>query len=154
MFLTKARFNYLGGFASSLRKWGSEDAELSLRHYCAGGEIFADPSTIIFHYFKNTKTKKPSFSINFKQTSFNALYVARTYMTEDDYTKVRAALTAKARLVDVVAEIESGNCDASISRIRSLFVRRIEDWMRDYARELTAFFKSDQPRQTAKVPSV
>jgi glycosyltransferase involved in cell wall biosynthesis len=150
MFLRKSRFESLGGFASSLRKWGGEDVEFSLRHFCGGGITVVDPRTHCFHFFKDTKAHKPSFTITYKQTSFNAMYTARTYMADDDYRRVRAALAAKANLDDVVEDVESNAYDEEIVRRRSLFGRSFDDWMIRFRRELTPLWSERQPATAAQ----
>lgn len=136
MFLHRSRFKQLGGFASALRKWGGEDIELSLRHYCAGGQILCDPTTHCFHFYKDTKNNKRKFSVTYKQTSFNALYTARIYMDHYDYYNVRKALCSRARLDDVVADVESAQYDHSVARAKMLFERSFDDWKAEFYREL------------------
>lgn len=137
MFLRKSRFDQLGGFSPALKKWGGEDIELSLRHYCAGGCILCNPETYCFHFYKDTKVNKPTFSISYKQTAFNALFTARCYMDCDDYLKVRQALCSRAALDDVLREVESAAYDDTIARQRMLFERSFDDWKAEFRRELT-----------------
>jgi glycosyltransferase involved in cell wall biosynthesis len=136
MILRKARFEQLGGFAAALRKWGGEDIELSLRHYCAGGQILCDPNTHCFHYYKDTKVNRRKFSISYKQTAFNALYTARIYMDHNDYYNVRRALCSRARLDEVVADVQSAKYDQSVARVKAQFERPFDDWKAEFYREL------------------
>lgn len=137
--MRRDRFMYLGGFAKSLRKWGSEDVELSLRNYCAGGETISEPRTHIYHYFKNATSRKRTFTISFLQTAFNALFVARTYMSTEDYRKTRAALLEKTHLESAIEEIESGQFDSEIMKIRSLLKRTFKAWREEFSIELREF---------------
>lgn len=137
--MRRDRFEYLGGFCDTLRKWGSEDVELSLRHFCAGGETYCDPRTYVYHYFKNNKTRKPTFSITFAQTAFNGMFVARTYFSPEDLQRVHSAYLAKAKLHRVIEESMSQELEESIQKMQRLFTRSFEDWRQEFAREMKSF---------------
>ena len=137
--MERERFEHLGGFCSVLRKWGSEDVEFALRHYCAGGQTLSDPGTHVYHYFKNNKTRKPTFSITFAQTAFNALFVAWTYFSPRDFQLVKEAFLKKAKLQAIVEEIESGTYSEQAESIRALFSRGFDDWRLEFSREVSPF---------------
>ena len=49
--MRRALFESLGGFDTGLMRWGSEDAELSLRLWMAGYELRVVPDVVIAHLF-------------------------------------------------------------------------------------------------------
>jgi hypothetical protein len=110
-----------------------------LRHYCAGGETYSIPSTHVYHYFKNNKTRKPTFSITFAQTAFNAMFLAKTYFPAEDYEQVKAAFLQKAKLHAIIDELESGDYEDYSQSLRQKFVRGFPEWRNDFSRELIAF---------------
>lgn len=50
--MRRALFESLGGFDTGLMRWGSEDAELSLRLWMAGYELRVVPDVVIAHLFR------------------------------------------------------------------------------------------------------
>lgn len=51
--MRRALFESLGGFDTGLMRWGSEDAELSLRLWMAGHELRVVPNVVIAHLFRD-----------------------------------------------------------------------------------------------------
>jgi glycosyltransferase involved in cell wall biosynthesis len=151
--MRRDRFEFLGGFCNVLRKWGSEDVELALRHYCAGGQTICDPRTHVYHYFKNNKTRKPTFSITFAQTAFNAMIVAKTYFSAEDFQRVKAAFLKKAKLQQVIDEVQSGEYNRYVDSLRSLFVRGFSDWREEFSKEAKAF-EASRPELIDQATSV
>lgn len=135
-FVSRTAFNRVRGFSSPMRKWGSEDVDFSLKNYCAGGQTYCVPDFFVFHYFKNTTTKKPTFSITYKQTAFNTLYLARTFFSVLDYQNVKRALRKTGNIDDIILEIEAGGFDDEIRQTRRAFVRGIESWREEFREEL------------------
>lgn len=128
---------FLRHSAPALRQWGHEDVEISLRNYCFSGENIVDPGVVVRHYYKNNTDKKPAFRADFRNTAFNALFVAKTYFPPDHFDRVRDALAAKGNIDAVVAEIESGAGDEVIADYRSEFVRGFSQWNERFREELT-----------------
>lgn len=149
MFTQKAHFARLGGFAPELRKWGSEDIQISLQNYYVGGENVVDPRVVVYHYYKNGHTNKRTFSVTNAQSSFNSLYVAATYFPADYYGTVRETFITRQEGPALIAEIESAEIQGRLQRMRSNFVRGFDDWTAKFQIELKKFFTDVQQRSPA-----
>jgi glycosyltransferase involved in cell wall biosynthesis len=139
MFSHKRHFAHLGGFNPLLRKWGAVDTQISLQNYCLGGENVVDPRVVVYHYYKNTPGKQRTFTVTREQHTFNRLHVAFTYFPHEYYVKVREALLKIRAPSRAIAEIESTEHRRFVTKLQSLFVRRFEDWIAQFAIELSKF---------------
>ena len=146
MFTQKAHFARLGGFAPCLRKWGSEDIQISLQNYYVGGENVVDPRVVIYHYYKNGHTNRRTFSVTNAQSGFNSLYVAAAYFPPDYYRAVRETFMARPEGPSLVAEIESGAIQDGLQKKQSDFVRGFDDWTTKFHIELRKFFTDVEQR--------
>lgn len=146
MFTRKAHFARLGGFDSTLRKWGAEDIQISLHNYCMGGENVVDPRVVVFHYYKNSTNKKRTFTVTNAQHAFNCLQVAATYFPHDYYLKVREAMASKCGPREI-AELESQHHARRRQDMRSEFVRGFDAWIKQFSTELRKFLADAAERQ-------
>lgn len=148
MLTQKAHFARLGGFAPELRKWGSEDIQISLQNYYVGGENVVDPRVVVYHYYKYGQTKR-TFSVTNAQSGFNSLYVAAAYFPPDYYGTVREAFLTRLEGPGLVAEIESCEIQERLEKMRSDFVRGFDDWTTKFEVELRKFFADVEQRSPA-----
>jgi glycosyltransferase involved in cell wall biosynthesis len=149
MFTRKAHFARIGGFAPDLRKWGSEDVQISLQNYYMGGENVVDPRVVIYHYYKNGQTNKRTFSVSTVQSGFNSLYVAATYFPAEYYQRVRNAFITRKEGPALAVEIESLERREELKKNRSDFVRGFGDWTTKFKIELSKFFADAEQRSLA-----
>lgn len=140
MFTRRTYFAEIGGFSERIKKWGGTDVEISLKNYLYGGENIVDPRVCIYHYYKNTKDRKPTFSISYKQTFFNRLFIARAFGSEEVYRNAQLVLAKKAKIGDFVAEVESEENQRHIQQMRKRFIRQWDDFARDFQTELKQCF--------------
>jgi glycosyltransferase involved in cell wall biosynthesis len=153
MFAQKAHFARLGGFESCLRKWGAEDIQISLQNFYLGGENVVDPRVVVFHYYKNSTTKKRSFAVSNAQHAFNCLHVAAAYFPYGYYVNVREAMAAKAGGDGLAAEIESVEHFGRLEKLRSEFVRGFDEWVAQFATELRKFLTDAERRsESQRIP--
>ena len=137
MFVARDRFEKLGGFWSLVRKWGGTDVELSLKNYFCGGDTLVDPRVVVYHYYKNRKDKKPSFSVNYKDVAFNRMLIAKTFFPTAEFERTYRAITAgRGDVSDVRAELESGRHDAEIAAVQAQFRRGYAEWVGRFSKEL------------------
>jgi glycosyltransferase involved in cell wall biosynthesis len=146
MFTEKRHFARLGGFDSVLRKWGAEDIQISLQNYYVGGENVVDPRVVIYHYYKSGPTKKRNFIVTNDQHGFNCLFVAAAYFPHEYYLKVREALVPRGAGVSFGPEIESGEYEERLEKLRSDFVRGFDEWVAQFSAELRKFFEDAEQR--------
>jgi glycosyltransferase involved in cell wall biosynthesis len=146
MFTQKRHFARLGGFDSVLRKWGAEDIQISLQNFYLGGDNVVDPRVVIYHYYKSGPTKKRTFTVSNAQHGFNCLYVAAAYFPHEYYLKVREALAPRGAGVSFGAEIESGELQERLEKLRSEFVRGFDEWTTQFPAELRKFFQDAEQR--------
>lgn len=143
MFCRRAHFVRMGGFCPVLRQWGHEDVEISLRNYYFGGDNLVDPRVVVRHYYKNNTDKKPAFRAEFRNTAFNALFIAKTYFPSDHFDRVRDALAAKGNVDALIAEVESDTGAEVSADYRAEFIRDFNDWANRFHCELASM--SGQP---------
>src|SRR2546429_2508262 len=128
MFTRKVHFARVGGFSPVLRKWGAEDIQISLQNYWLGGENVVDPRVVVYHYYKNGRAKKRTFTVSNAQQGFNCMHVAAAYFPHKYYTKVRDAIVTRGGAKDLAAEIESPQHQQFLRQLRSDFVRGFDEW--------------------------
>src|SRR6202040_4152024 len=133
MFTRKLHFARLGGFESSLRKWGAEDIQISLRNYYTGGENVVDPRVVAYHYYKGGKNSKRTFTVSCAQHWFNCLHVASVYFPQEYYLSVRDGFASRSAATEFIAEIESAEYQLGLEKVRSEFVRGFEEWTTQFA---------------------
>jgi polypeptide N-acetylgalactosaminyltransferase len=141
MFVRRSYFWDIGGFSECIKKWGGTDVEISLKNYLFGGENVVDPRVFIYHYFKDRADRKPTFSISYRQTFFNRLFIAKAFGSDEVYANAKRYLGKKAKIDEFVAEVESERNQAAVAAIRKRFVRHWDDFARDFALELKGCFQ-------------
>lgn len=139
MFVCHSYFWGLGGFSECIKKWGSEDVEISLKNYMSGGFNVVDPRVIVYHNYKNLTDNQRTFSISHHEIFFNVLFVARTFGSDEVYAKAKVHLAQQADISPLISELESGRYDSEIEVIQSRFVRTWEDFTHSFQRELGGF---------------
>jgi GT2 family glycosyltransferase len=77
-------FEELGGFDSGLRRWGSEDAELSLRLWMAGYEVRVVPDVVVGHLFR----EKHPYAIDWATILHNQLRLSFVHFGSARITRV------------------------------------------------------------------
>ncbi len=140
MFVRRSRFDQLGGFAKELRKWGREDLELSLKNYYTGGDCIVDSRVVVYHFYKDLKQHKPTFTVDYRNSYFNALQVALTYFPEVHVRSVRAELASRGNIADILPEVQAERYAESRQRMQPRFVRGFTEWTTEFAAELRKFF--------------
>lgn len=105
-----------------------------------GGENVVDPRVFIYHYYKNNTDRKPTFSISYKQTFFNRLFIAKTFCSQAVYENAQAWLAKKAKIGDFVAEVESEENQRYIQQLRKRFVRDWSNFAKQFETELKYCF--------------
>ncbi|MEL6108051.1 MAG: glycosyltransferase family 2 protein [Planctomycetota bacterium] len=146
-FVAKAHFDSIGGFCEKIRKWGGPDVEISLRNYMFGYETFADPRVGIFHYYKNTSTKKRTFSVDFKDAFFNRLLILRTYAEETEFQQLLEHYREQTSKADqIAAELDDPELFDLIESKRSRFRRKWTDFCSDFEAELKGCFQTNAPQ--------
>lgn len=81
-------FDATGGFDSGLRRWGSEDSELSLRLWLLGYELQLVPQTEIAHLFR----KQHPYSVSWTDVLYNMLRLTVLHFSAERLTRVIEAL--------------------------------------------------------------
>ncbi|KAK3102880.1 hypothetical protein FSP39_014610 [Pinctada imbricata] len=66
----------LGGFPSSMKIWGGEDVELSLRLWLCGGRLLNCPCSRVGHIFK----KNHVYSVKVQDVNQNIIQIAETWL--------------------------------------------------------------------------
>lgn len=99
--LRRATFDELGGFDDGLVRWGSEDAELSLRVWRRGLRCVVVPDAVVAHLFRPTF----GYAVEWEHTLHNMLRVAAVHFppeliaaTLDRFRGHAAFAAATARL--------------------------------------------------------
>ena len=70
--LRRADFERVGGYDDGMRRWGSEDLELSLRLWLLGLELLVQPKTLVHHLFRDRQT----YRVDPAQVGYNRLRLA------------------------------------------------------------------------------
>jgi hypothetical protein len=146
MFVRRSHFWGVGGFCERIKKWGGTDVEISLKNYMLGGENVVDPRVLVYHYYKNRTDRKPTFSVSYRDTFFNRLFIARAFCSDDVYRNAQAVLAKKARIRELVEEVESDENQRYIQEVRKRFVRGWSDFAQDFKAELKHFFTPIEKR--------
>jgi glycosyltransferase involved in cell wall biosynthesis len=149
MFTRKAYFARLGGFDAALRKWGSEDVQISLQNYYTGGENVVDHRVVVYHHYKSDPKNGRVFSVTGSQTGFNCLHVAAAYFPRDYYLKVRQAIAPSMAGTGIAGEIESEAYQERLRNLRTEFVRGFDEWVGQFSTELRKFLKDAGERVVA-----
>jgi len=90
--IKKSLFTATGGFNSTLKKWGREDFEYSLRLWRQGYDLWFSGEAVMGHAFDH----KRAFEISWEQVDFNTLWVAHTLFDQEHINLVETTLK-KAR---------------------------------------------------------
>ena len=90
--IKKSLFTATGGFNSTLKKWGREDFEYSLRLWRQGYDLWFSGEGVMGHAFDH----KRAFEISWEQVDFNTLWVAHTLFDQEHINLVETTLK-KAR---------------------------------------------------------
>lgn len=143
MLVRRKHFEVIGGFSEKIKKWGGTDVEISLNNYLSGGSNLVDPRVCIYHYYKNRTDKKPTFSISYKQTFFNRLFITRMYCSDEVYINAQSTLRKQANIDAMVSEVETTEMDQHIESVRARFVRTWDDFAKQYKTELKHFYIED-----------
>lgn len=147
MFTTRTHYDHLGGFAPTLRIWGAEDIELSLRNYYMGGDSVVDHRVFVYHYYKSP-AKRLRVAL-LAQVIFNCLYVASVYFPHEYYMTVRRSLLRiQWILPPVIAEIDSGQHQQLVANLRSRFVRGFDEWTAQFPQESSPFLADVKSHMT------
>ena len=76
-----------GAFDGDMPQWGSEDLEICLRYWLLGYEVWAAPSTKVFHYFRSSAP----YTIRYDSVVHNTLRTAILHLSEARLARVFAA---------------------------------------------------------------
>jgi GT2 family glycosyltransferase len=77
-------FNTVGGFDPGLMRWGSEDAELSLRLWMLGHELRILPDVVVAHLFR----ERHPYAVDWASILHNQLRVAFMHFSADRLSRV------------------------------------------------------------------
>lgn len=140
MLTHRDHFNRLGGFSELIRRWGGTDVEISMKNYFYGGVNVVNPDVWIYHYFKNTGDRKPTFSVSYRETFFNRLLIAKIFTNPSVYEKTKAVLSRKSSLDAIERGLNDPEVVLGVEAIRSGFRRSWDDFQVDFQRELAQCF--------------
>lgn len=140
MYLSRRWFDALGGWERCFGTWGGEDVEFSLRNWYFGGDNVADPRVVAYHYYKDLKDHRPSFTVDWRVPFRNALFVADTYFPEPARRRVHDRLASEGDIRPLVEELSTEALRRRIAEIRTGFVRGYDAWVDRFRPELAALF--------------
>jgi GT2 family glycosyltransferase len=121
--LRRECFERVGGFDEGLRKWGSEDAELSLRMWLLGLECRVVPGSDIAHLFR----PKFPYKVRWANTLHNTLRIATLHLGEESLARVIEHHASFPGFAKAYARLISGDVWAVREHIHS--IRRYDgDW--------------------------
>ncbi|MHB1125667.1 MAG: glycosyltransferase family 2 protein [Bacillota bacterium] len=116
-------FKAVGGFDAGFRVWGFEDAELSLKLWLFGYEIYVNPNVTIYHLFR---TKHP-YAVQFTDTSYNLLRMAFSHFNPQRIAKVIGLVKNLPNFERVITDLLLGDV---LEQRRRYAKRRVygDDW--------------------------
>ncbi|MHB1421366.1 MAG: glycosyltransferase family 2 protein [Bacillota bacterium] len=116
-------FQAVGGFDAGFRVWGFEDAELSLKLWLFGYEVYVNPHVTIYHLFR---TKHP-YAVQFTDTSYNLLRMAFSHFNSQRIAKVIRVVKNLPNFERVIADLLLGDV---LEQRRQYTSRRVygDDW--------------------------
>ena len=122
-----ATFRALGKFDDGFARWGSEDAEISLRAWLLGYRVVAQPNVRVAHWFRDTR----AFDVDQTDVAFNLLRMVRLHFTEPRLSRIVDSIRAMAPVV-ADAEQRLDATDVEVLRNELLAVRERDDaWFCD-----------------------
>jgi glycosyltransferase involved in cell wall biosynthesis len=116
-------FERTGGFDTGLERWGSVDAELSLRLWLAGLDLVVHPGIAVRHRFRS----RHPYSVLASDELHNRLRLATLHFAEKRLKAALAAMGPEAGFVDALTRLLSGDAAARRARLAACRVRT-DDW--------------------------
>jgi len=124
MFMDRTWFQTIGGF-DSMRIYGLEDLEISLRTWLLGGRVYVVPRAEVSHYFRTQAT----CSITWSRYIYNALRFALLHLDGTVLDNVLSYWRAHPDFQEAWTQVEASDIYERRNRLRS--VRMFDfDWFR------------------------
>jgi GT2 family glycosyltransferase len=124
--MRRRTFADIGGFDAGMRRWGSEDIELSLRLWLLGYEVRIVPQVEVAHLFR----EHHPYAVEWSLVLHNMLRLAFVHFTGARIARVVEAFKQKAEFAAALAlTLDDRTCDVRAA----LLSRRVhdDDWFFD-----------------------
>lgn len=116
-------FRQVGGFDSGFQVWGCEDAEISLKMWLFGYNLYVNPSVKILHLFR----QKHPYPVTIKHLHYNMLRMAYSHFNDNRISKVTELIKSSNLLKRITKQVLR---DGVMEQRNALFAKRKfdDDW--------------------------